>query len=638
MAIVEMKRISILALQADRRKLLHAMQKMGCVEVSPPPTEEMAEWTVSAVQRKREIDGLMPRLEWLIANSGRYNPIKQPMFGYKPDADPADVQRIRRDEPELIRTYLERAEALERETGDHKGRLARLQALEEQLLPWAGLDIPVEQLKGGTGFFQQAGTLPTGAVSQLAEAWSGRPAYLQVISEERGQSCLWMAVHPSVKDELLSDLKAAGWMPMNFGEATGTVQEQLNRLGEERKTIAEAQQRVESDWKDIAQNLKLFQTWHDLLDIEREELSAADNTLGTKTAFMLRGWVPAAAADAVTKRLTELSPTCSVEITAPEPGDDPPVQLHNGKYTAPFASIVEGFALPSPYGVDPTRVMAPFYALLFGMMLSDAGYGIVMAIAIPLIFKLMHPGKSSSKMLMVLFFGAIATAVAGAIYNTWFGFSLGFYKLLDPIGDPMPVMMLCMGLGVIHLFAGLCVGIYMNVKRGKPLDALYDQVSWMLLVTGLIMLVVGGTVGKIGQYMAIAGVVLILLFAGREKKNPIKRLFSGLGALYGATSWISDILSYMRLFGMGLATGVIGMVINMLVGMVFNAGFIGMIIGSVLFVAAHAFNLGINALGAYVHACRLQYIEFFGKFYEEGGIAFRPMTGQTRYYTIRDSE
>ena len=160
----------------------------------------------------------------------------------------------------------------------------------------------------------------------------------------------------------------------------------------------------------------------------------------------------------------------------------------------------------------------------------------------------------------------------------------------------------------------------------------------MMLVSGLIMLVAGGVIAEIGKWMAIIGVVIILIWAGREKsRNPFKRLVSGLGSLYGATSWISDILSYMRLFGMGLATGVIGMVINQLVGMAFSSGIIGAVIGSVLFVGAHAFNLGINALGAYVHSCRLQYIEFFGKFYEEGGVAFRPLAYNTHYVNIHQA-
>ena len=348
--------------------------------------------------------------------------------------------------------------------------------------------------------------------------------------------------------------------------------------------------------------------------------------------------MPAALGDKVSAELQKLSPTCSVEIYAPAEDDEPPILLHNGKFATPFESVVEGFALPSPKGMDPTAVMAPFYALLFGMMLSDAGYGLVMALAIPLLLKLKKPGKNSVKMLWLLFYSAIATVVCGAIYNTWFGFNLPVKSILDPINDPMPVMIVCMGVGVVHLYAGMILAAYMNIKRGKPQDAVFDQLSWMMLVSGLMMLVAGGVIAEIGKWMAIIGVVIILIWAGREKsRNPFKRLISGLGSLYGATSWISDILSYMRLFGMGLATGVIGMVINQLVGMAFSSGIIGAVIGSVLFVGAHAFNLGINALGAYVHSCRLQYIEFFGKFYEEGGVAFRPLAYNTHYVNIHQA-
>jgi V/A-type H+-transporting ATPase subunit I len=138
-----------------------------------------------------------------------------------------------------------------------------------------------------------------------------------------------------------------------------------------------------------------------------------------------------------------------------------------------------------------------------------------------------------------------------------------------------------------------------------------------------------------GQYAALLGVVIVLLFAGRDKRNPLKRITSGLGALYGISGWIADLLSYMRLFGMGLATGVIGMVVNQLCGMVFQSGIVGKMIGAVLFVGAHAFNAGINILGAYVHSCRLQYIEFFGKFYEEGGRPFKPLNTSTRYVYYR---
>ena len=187
---------------------------------------------------------------------------------------------------------------------------------------------------------------------------------------------------------------------------------------------------------------------------------------------------------------------------------------------------------------------------------------------------------------------------------------------------------------VIHLFAGVLAGAYQNIKNGDVIAAISDNISWLILLTGLGLLLLPST-AEIGKYLALIGCGIIIVMTGRDKKNPIKRLISGFGALYGITSWVSDILSYMRLFGMGLATGVIGMVFNLLIGMLWSGGIVAKIIAAVVFVVCHLFNLGINALGAYVHGCRLQYIEFFSKFYDDGGKAFKPLNMKTRYVSIQ---
>ncbi len=635
MAIVEMKRINLLAMRQDQRKLFKAMQRMGCVEVSPIQEEEAEAYRVKDSGRLARVEDTMSRLTWVMNHLGRYNKQKAPFMGNRPDAPEDEVAYIAAHEDELT-DLLDHADSLEKRSGEFKGQLARIAAEQEQLTPWLSLDIPVEEIKSTKDVFQQAGTMNKSAVQALLQRWNGREVCLEVLSEVRESAYVWVAAHASVKDEFLADLKAAGYAPQSFGDNHGLIRDRYEALKQETEKVKAGQAALEKEWQTMAESLTRLKIWYDMLSVEKDNLQAAERTIGTGATFLMRGWVPAALSEKVQKRLVELSPSAVVEITDPADDDPPPVQLHNNKYVTPFESIIEGFALPAPGSIDPTAVMAPFYALLFGMMLSDAGYGLVMAIAIPLLVKLKQPAKSNQKLLWVLFFSALATVVCGAVYNTWFGFNLPIKSILDPINDPMPVMIVCMGIGVIHLYAGLCVGAYANIRKGKPLDAVYDQLSWMLAVTGAIMLVLDGVAAEIGKWMAIAGVALIVLFAGREKKNPFARLMGGLGALYGATSWISDILSYMRLFGMGLATGVIGMVINQLIGMVFSAGIVGKIIGSVLFVAAHAFNLGINALGAYVHSCRLQYIEFFGKFYEEGGVAFKPLNYNTRYVNFKE--
>ena len=638
MAIVEMKRIDLLAMRQDQRKLLRAMQRMGCVEVTPIRGEELQAYQRQDTARLQQVETTMERLRWTIGQLSQYNRQKAPFLGSLPDANPEDVAYIQQHEEELLK-LLDQAEELEKTGGDLRGQLARIQVAQEQLTPWIALDIPVESIVSTRNVFQQVGTMNKNLVEEMTAKFAAQPVYIQVLGEVRDSAYLWVVAHASVAGELTEALKAASFAPAQFGDMRGTVAQRMQDYDQERADIAARSQAVTEQWQALTNaNLTRMKTWYDLLQIEKDQQEAATRTVGTGQAFLLRGWVPAALGEQVSAELKKLSPTCSVEIYAPEEADEPPVLLHNGKFAAPFETVVEGFALPSPKGMDPTAAMAPFYALLFGMMLSDAGYGLVMALAIPLLLKLKKPGKNSVKMLWLLFYSAIATVVCGAIYNTWFGFNLPVKSILDPINDPMPVMIVCMGVGVVHLYAGMILAAYMNIKRGKPQDAVFDQLSWMMLVSGLIMLVAGGVIAEIGKWMAIIGVVIILIWAGREKsRNPFKRLVSGLGSLYGATSWISDILSYMRLFGMGLATGVIGMVINQLVGMAFSSGIIGAVIGSVLFVGAHAFNLGINALGAYVHSCRLQYIEFFGKFYEEGGVAFRPLAYNTHYVNIHQA-
>lgn len=662
MAIVKMKRISLLAMRADEKKLLKRLQAMGCVEVSPISEEELRAYQTHDEARIMQVNETLTRLNWLISQSSRYVKQPSPFMGNKPDAADADVAYVTDHEMEL-QAALDRAEALEKENGECRGTLVRLTVARNQLLPWQALEIPVEKLAPTRHVTQLLGSLPSRCWEELLERWKELPVMITVLppageAEQtprtvetledipeyaRGrkgnvQVAVWLCVHRDALAQVQEDLKAFGFSPAQLGEQTGTIQEQLRALDQQMADVRARQAKIEEEREALAQQQTHYKVWYDLLSVERERLLAHGRTVGTGSAFLMRGWVPEQVAEQVKAECERIAPTCSVELSDPAEDEEPPVLLENNRVVAPYENIIEGFALPAYRSIDPTAVMAPFYACLFGMMLSDAGYGLVMMVGILALIRIKKPAKRNAKLLWVLFGSAGFTVAWGAIYNTWMGYQMPFGGLLDAMNDPMPVMVVCLGMGVIHLFAGLLVAAYMNIKRGKPWDALFDQFSWIMALTGLLLFVLGGVAGKVGLAMLIAGVALLLFFAGREKKNPIMRLIGGLSALYGVTSWLSDILSYMRLFGMGLATGVIGQVINMLVGMVFDMGPVGWVLGSLLFVFAHTFSLGINALGAYVHACRLQYIEFFGKFYEEGGVAFKPLSREiTRYVHLKQA-
>ena len=318
--------------------------------------------------------------------------------------------------------------------------------------------------------------------------------------------------------------------------------------------------------------------------------------------------------------------------------------------------------MPKRYEFDPTGIMAIFYYIFFGMMFSDAGYGLVMTIACAVVlrkFKNMEEGLRKS--VKMFFFCGISTTFWGAMYGSFFGDAITvigrtFFNAdwkfpalwFDPIQgtNSMTLLMYCFLFGIIHIFVGLGISGYMSIKNGKPLDAVYDVLSWYLLVGGGILALLSMDMLKsmtgftlppvfltIGGVCALIGALIILFFSGRGSK-PVKRLLKGIYGVYGVTGYLSDILSYSRLLALGLATGVIAQVFNQ-IGSMFGGG-LGVIPFIIVFLIGHTLNIGINALGAYVHTNRLQFVEFFGKFYEGGGEKFAPFKINTKHYNIKE--
>ena len=248
------------------------------------------------------------------------------------------------------------------------------------------------------------------------------------------------------------------------------------------------------------------------------------------------------------------------------------------------------------------------------------------------------------KLLTLMFYGGFSTAIWGILFGSYFGDAgaklFGLKPLLlDPLTQPIPMLALCFGLGIIHIFTSMAVKSYMQIKDGDILGALTDQGSWYLIVIGLVLLaapgispVVPATFAVIGQVMALFGVIWLVLFKGRANKNVVGRFFGGLVGLYGVTGYLSDILSYSRLFALGLATGVIAMVINAIAMMV--SGGIGWAVTIAVLIGGHIFNIAINVLGAFVHTSRLQYIEYYGRFFEGGGVSFAPLKKETKYLNV----
>ncbi len=277
-------------------------------------------------------------------------------------------------------------------------------------------------------------------------------------------------------------------------------------------------------------------------------------------------------------------------------------------------------------------------------MMGDAGYGIIMALATYWFLRKMKPKGDTKKLVGVIFIGSIFTIFWGAIFGGWFGNAGELFGIgpiwFNPSEEPIKMLALCFGLGVIHIFAGMGVKAYVNIREGRILDAIFDQGLWYVFYIGLGLWLGGGmanlgaTLTQVGKIMSIVGAVGLILTQGRDKKNIFAKFFSGLLSLYDVTGFLSDVLSYSRLFALALTTGVIGTVMNQLGAMV-GTSWYGWIIAAAILIGGHVFNIAINVLGTFVHTSRLQYIEFYGKFYEGGGKLFRPLGIRTKYTDVR---
>ena len=381
----------------------------------------------------------------------------------------------------------------------------------------------------------------------------------------------------------------------------------------------------------------------------------------SKSAFVITGY---AAEDNVPLLAMLVKPfDCSFEADEVPPDDEnAPTILSNNAFSATTEGVVASYGLPSRKEMDPTTIMSFFYVFFFGMMLSDAAYGAIIAIACFFLigkYKDMDPGMKKT---MTMFgYCGISTLVWGVLFGGYFGDVVDvvarvfFGKTVSipalwfvPLNDPMRLLLYSMLFGLIHLFVGLGIKGYNELKMGDTVGFFCDVVLWYIFLGGLILMllpsslfasIAGGQItlpaglGAAAQPMAIIGLVGLILFSQRDQKNPVLRLLLGLYEVYGVTSWLSDVLSYSRLLALGLATGVIASVINQM-GSMAGSGVVGAVIFAIVFVAGHLLNMAINILGAYVHTNRLQYVEFFGKFYDGSGKPFDPFHAETKYVTV----
>ena len=612
-----MQKLTLYALKADRDALLLALQKDGSVMLEP---EAGSRTLPGAEAVSAQLDKTGAVLQFLVQNGA-----KNPLFPQKEKVSYPDFLKETGEGKRLT----EQLDTTASKIASLESEAAALRTQAESLEPWLQLDIPLEQLSFTETTHCHVGFLPDKELPAFQEGMQNLLADWKTYGEgQDGQALVVLAYNrdeEAVKHLLKEHDFSEAVLPKRSGTAAQVQQELLQEAKEREDKIA----RLQQETKDTLPHKQQVELYYDQLSAAHDRLQ--NGGVETVSAFKVQGWVRKDRTQRVENVIRSVTDAYQLTFADPAEGEIPPTVLENSKLVEPYESVVELYSLPKAGSIDPDAIMAPFHFIFFGMMMSDAGYGLVLTLMLYIALKKFKPTGFARQLALVIFFGGISTTIWGAMFGGWFG--LEWHPLLFvPMNEPLKMLALCFGLGSIHLITGMLIKTKMLLRDGDVMGAVCDQISWLIMFLGFFLMAL--VPGPIGKYLAWLGAGIIVLFGGRDRKGIISRLIGGLLSLYNISGYLSDLLSYSRIFALGLATGVIAMVINTVAQMLWSAGPVGIVAAILVLLAGHYFNIIINVLGAFVHSSRLQYIEFFGKFYEAGGRAFLPLALRTKYTDI----
>lgn len=647
MAIVPMNKIFLAAMKADKQTILEQLLNAGVVHIEEFSHDEAQEM-ISLASKPSYLADLNEAEEKLFAAKTAINALsehdkrKRALFSGKTAISKSAYKEILSQSKEIekiISTVCSYIKTKEEIFSEHN----HLEHKIEQLKPYKKLNIPLD-MRGTKNSTVIVGTIPSlFDVSEIKKRIldEGYAAELSQLDSDEINHYVFGICHDNELGSFTKLLEEYGFSQNKFENISGTADENIKAIYKKQQDLTAKAEHLEKDLMTMAEYLPQIELYYDYLSSERDKISTSSMMLETDSSFFLRGWLPKKACNALSKFLIEHYECIVVEITEPDKDEEYPILLKNNYFVESFEMITELYSLPSSSEVDPNPTMSIFYMMFFGLMLSDAGYGIVLSLLTGFILWRYKPEGMMNKMMRLLFLGGLSTIFWGVLFGGWFGdlFSGIYFSSVpaiaplwfSPINDPMTLLIWSFIFGAVHLFTGMAVKAYMMIKDGKWLDAVFDIGFWYVFLIGLVMLLVAPAVGKI---MAIGGAVGLILTQGRGEKNIFMRLGKGIFSLYDVTGYLSDILSYSRLLALGLATGVIAQVVNTM-GQLTGKSVIGIIFFVIILLVGHTFNLSINVLGAYVHSSRLQYVEYFGKFYSGGGKAFTPLERKTKYITFK---
>ncbi len=648
MAVAQMKKLSVVALEKDTQRLIAALQKLRCVEI-PENTfiNVQTEGTLAqAADISQEMGELLSQIaaarramEFLTAyDTGKHSLFAPPMEASIDDFD-SGLDTIVMDE-------VKAANALAAQITQVEGKIVQLEGEYSAYQPWLGEKIA---LPGGRTAYTRylCGTLPINAdMTAIDEKLADLACETWEVYTDKTVRALLLIAHKEDFDSARKVLAAGGFAvcPVQAsaekGFSAGAADQCMQQIRKSRQELEKLKQSA----KEMAgARLQDIKTLYDVFLTRQDRLYAKSHTIETEKTVLINGWVPSRQKDK-TQALLEKYGT-AYSFTDPGEDEDVPVLLANRPVARNFESVLSMYALPKYGRFDPTAIMSVFYTIIFGLMFADVGYGAILVIGCLAALKLLHPSEGMRQFFKMFAICGVSCIIGGILFGGYFGdlpvaLMEGFGGREDPptlavwfdmVEEPIMMLVLSLGVGAVHMVTAFIIKFIILVRDGHVFDAIADVGSWLILFAGIGVYFVQPTVGLI---LAGLGVLMLICTQGRHEKNGIMKILKGVMSLYDIVGYLSDLLSYSRILALSLASAVIASVMNLLSTMG-GPTVGGIILFVIVFLLGHVINFLVNILGTYVHTSRLQYIEFFGKFYESGGRAFAPLEIKSKYVNLK---
>lgn len=650
MAIVKMKRLRLVGLRSDQEALLRQLQRLGCVEISqrsdgqvpealsPPDGAALNEARGSAAELQTALGTLR---KYVKGKGGLLEPrpvvSRQELFD---DGACAEGLACARQINEAARQIA----ALQAERG-------KLEGQRQLLVPWLPLDISLDA-QDTRETRVRFGAIPARfPLEEVISAVAGASELAQLLpgASDSDAHHLLLICHKSAWEAVSAALKEFSWSAVNMKDWSGTAKENDRALEGRLAQLARELEGAQASITALGEKQGGLERTLDRVDqdISREE--AKSRLLDSDQAFFLDGWFPAGQEGELKKLLSGF--VCAWESADPTEEEYPqvPVKLKNNRVTRSMNTITEMYSLPAYDGIDANPLMAPFFIVIFGLMMADMAYGLLIVLGTGIYLKKARP--RDPYFMEMFFWCGISTFIVGALTGGFFGdfipqllgmmgIQFTMPALFSPMDDTLAIMVGSVVLGFVQIITGMAVSVVHKTKKGDFLDALFDEISWWIILAGLAVWLCGSmfallppALGTVGLVMLIAG-GLMLALGGTRKAKGFGKLTSLVGILYnGVTGFFSDALSYVRIMALMLSGSVIASVFNTLGA---TTGLVPVYI--VISLLGNVLNFALCVLGAYVHDLRLQCLEFFGRFYEEGGKPYRPLSVDTKYVEIIKEE